>query len=137
MMMARACVRVYVCDRVCVIMCVLIINLLLNTFFVDGNLHRRGSHAGSVPAAADSSRILLHGPGSEHLHPLFLAVSHCPLLRRGGERAGDNIATWRSTFLRSVDSRSVDDNGTHFMVCPALCQTKILPRMDLCLSRIQ
>ena len=45
------------------------------------------------PSAAVSSRSLLHGGPSEHLHPSLLALSDLHFLHRGGESAGDKNET--------------------------------------------
>ena len=119
------------CVRTCVCTCA------INTFFFEGNLHSLGSHAGSLPAAADCNRNFLQGPPREHLQPLLFAVSHRPFFRSGGENAGDSKATSRSAFRFSVDSRSDNGSGTHCIFRPPRRQTNILSGMLTFLSRYQ
>ena len=63
------------------------------TFFVDGNIQNLGLHDGRCFAAPAAKRNLLHILPSAHLHPLFIVESTLPLLRGGGDRAGDSTAT--------------------------------------------
>ena len=136
----RMCVRMYVCMyvRACMHACVCVCcTCVINTFFFEGNLHSLGSHAGSLPAAADCNRNFLQGAPREHLQPLLFAVSHRPFFRSGGESAGDSKATSRSAFRFSVDSRSDNGSGTHCIFRSPRRQTNILSGMLTFLSRYQ